>query len=84
MNAKPVWIEEAPGMQSRLRIHYSGEPVDGIVRVRVAGTQHAAPVVRLHLRNRLPAVGDPAGFWEVLSYGVIWLCGLAGIALCFA
>ena len=83
MNAKPVWIEEAPPLQSRLRIQYPVEPVEGIVRVRVARTQHAAPVARLHLRNRLPSVDDSAGFWETLSYAVIWLSGLAGICLCF-
>jgi hypothetical protein len=84
MNAKPLWIEEAPTLESRLRIQYSEEPVEGIVRVRVARTQYAAPVVRLQLRQRLPSVDDPAGFWEALSYAVIWLCGLAGIGLCFA
>jgi hypothetical protein len=84
MNAKPVWIEEAPALQSRLRIQYPVESVDDIVRVRVARTQDAAPVVGLHLRNRLPLVDDSATFWEVLSYAVIWLCGLAGIGLCFS
>jgi hypothetical protein len=84
MNAKPAWIEETPPMNARLRIQYSVEPVAGIVGVRVARPQHAAPAAKPRPAKRLPSADNwAAEVWETLSYAVIWLCGLVAIGFCF-
>ena len=81
MNAKPNSIGILPAMNSRLRVQGLGETIAraGIVcavRARDACPSDKAPLWSVP-DDRL---GD---IWETLSYLVIWVCGLTGIALCF-
>ena len=84
MNAKPNSIAEVLALNSRLRVRSMGEPVMQIVLVRLDRTQHSAPSSQTSSSSGARLADDwSAEFWETLSYAVIWLCGLAGIGLCF-
>ncbi len=84
MNVKPNSIGESVAMNSELRVQNLGGPVARIARVRVGRNQHAAPSAKPQPWVGPGSADDWAGeFWEMLSCVVIWLCGLAGIGLCF-
>ena len=72
-------------MNSPLRVVDLGEPVERAVFVRVIRARPARPCPRSsRVRLGLAVAADrAAAFWEMLSYGVLWLSGLIGIGLCF-
>ena len=60
------------------------EEVEYVRLERVGRRQAALPRGAVHAWVGRPSADEQAEeFWETLSYAVIWLCGLSGIALCF-
>ncbi len=71
-------------MSSGLRLQGWHRPGARVALVRVVRTQDVVSSAKTDLGHALRSADDWAGeFWETLSYGVIWLCGLIGIGLCF-
>jgi len=83
MTVNPNAIKELPMMSPGRRTLCLGEPVAHVALVRPVRAQHVVAWAWIHPWVRLHSAEDSAAeFWETLSYAVLWLCGLIGIALC--
>ena len=82
MTAKPNSIGILPAMNSGLRVKDLGKTIARAGIVCVVRAQDADPSGKAHLWS-IPADDRRGDFLESLSYLVIWVCGLTGIAFCF-
>jgi len=78
MNGKPNSIEIVPAMILAGQIQGTDEAVASFALARAGHS--AEPRLGLALRSAKHRAGE---YWETLSYVIIWLCGLIGVALCF-
>jgi len=78
MNANSIGI--APAITLPEGIQGLDEAVASAALARLGRSRDAAPSLSPALRAPECRAGDR---WETLSYVVIWLCGLIGVALCF-
>ena len=84
MNAKLNSIEAAIAIRPITHIRSLVEPVAYAVPVRILRLRDTlAPAsTRAGIGLQL-AAADAGEFWETLSYALLWVAGLAGVAVCF-
>ena len=84
MNGKPNSIEIVPAMILAGQIQGTDEAVASFALARAGQSEDAGPSAEPRLGLALRSAKHRAGeYWETLSYVIIWLCGLIGVALCF-
>lgn len=84
MNSKANSMEMATAVVLEGSFRDVDEAVASAALARAGRFERAVPCAEPSLWLALGSVDHRAGeLWETLSYLVIWVCGLAGVGLCF-